>query len=225
MRVARFECQTAHSRKTHTAARSRRIREPGFASCVRLLRKIRGRREGRASGAPAASYAKVESIRVSHHRYAERTGLPCAMVLRFPSCSSRRSGFLSPSSGAMPKHVADLMPASRHQNHTTSPSACLRSSVASKGVHRFPPLTFVTIAKRPSDRGGIRIAINLRLPRRQAQFRKIRNRDRSAAGDGLREPLGIERSRNDFSLTLETTPLPSQVGPARLAQIHIAQPG
>ena len=34
--------------------------------------KLRGRREDRASDAPAASYAKVESIRVSHHRF---TGL------------------------------------------------------------------------------------------------------------------------------------------------------
>ena len=30
---------------------------------------MRGRREDRASDAPAASYAKVESIRVSHHRF------------------------------------------------------------------------------------------------------------------------------------------------------------
>src|ERR1700722_12205941 len=29
----------------------------------------RGRREDRASDAPAASYAKVKSIRVSHHRF------------------------------------------------------------------------------------------------------------------------------------------------------------
>jgi len=29
----------------------------------------RGRRESRALDAPAASYAKVESIRVSHHRF------------------------------------------------------------------------------------------------------------------------------------------------------------
>jgi hypothetical protein len=31
--------------------------------------------------APAASRAKVESTRVSHHRFAETYGIPCAMVL------------------------------------------------------------------------------------------------------------------------------------------------
>jgi hypothetical protein len=33
------------------------------------------------ANAPAASRAKVESTRVSHHRFAEHSGIPCAMVL------------------------------------------------------------------------------------------------------------------------------------------------
>ena len=40
----------------------------------------RGRRECRVFFAPAASRAKVESTRVSHHRHAEHSGIPCAMV-------------------------------------------------------------------------------------------------------------------------------------------------
>src|SRR2546430_3683649 len=46
---------------------------------------------------------------------------------------------------------ANLMPASGHQDHTTSPSARhARSSFAPPLVHRIPCPTSVTIAKRPS---------------------------------------------------------------------------
>jgi len=41
----------------------------------------RGRRECRVFCAPAASRTKVESTRVSHHRSAEQSGIPCATVL------------------------------------------------------------------------------------------------------------------------------------------------
>jgi hypothetical protein len=44
-------------------------------------REIRGRRECRAPNAPAASHAKVESIRVSHHGHTGSPGIPYAMVL------------------------------------------------------------------------------------------------------------------------------------------------
>jgi hypothetical protein len=57
------------------------------------------------TNAPAASRAKYESTRVSPpqvHRL--QTGIPCATVLRFPSCSPRRSGFLAAVTGAMRKH-------------------------------------------------------------------------------------------------------------------------
>ena len=54
----------------------------------------RGRRECRVLAAPAAPCAKVKSTRVSHHRSAKQSGIPCAMVLRFPSCSPRRPGFV-----------------------------------------------------------------------------------------------------------------------------------
>jgi hypothetical protein len=77
--------------------------------------------------------------------------------------------FLSPSPA---DHPADLMPASRHQDHTTSPSAPVSTKAARRSwyqsrrsfseggsasfvlrhcrVHRIPHPTFVTIAKRPS---------------------------------------------------------------------------
>jgi hypothetical protein len=47
--------------------------------------------------------------------------------------------------------LADLMSASRHQDHTTSPAASLAFVLRKKkSVHRIPHSTFVTIAKRPS---------------------------------------------------------------------------
>src|ERR1700722_3734421 len=57
--------------------------------------------------------------------------------------------FLSPSSTEMTS--ANLTPASRRQDHTTSPSAKLRALVRSAArVHRISFPTSVTIASRPS---------------------------------------------------------------------------
>jgi hypothetical protein len=137
--------------------------------------------------APAASCAKVESTRVSHHEYAGNTrhsrtrmvltasfvlspviGLVCHRRLRIWLVRPGWADFAS----------ADLTPASRRQDHTTSPSAAtslvsapfdrsrtfrpaLRSHHALRRcrVHRIPCPTSVTIAKRPSvgrDGGGYR---------------------------------------------------------------------
>src|SRR5260370_13758749 len=63
---------------------------------------------------------------------------------------------LSPSSAVLP---ADLTPASRRQDHTTSPSASARFVKRAARVHRIPRPTSVTIAKRPSvgrDGAGFR---------------------------------------------------------------------
>jgi hypothetical protein len=49
--------------------------------------------------------------------------------------------------------VTGLTPASRRQDHTTSPSAFENAFVFRiESVHRIPHPTFVTIAKRPSVR-------------------------------------------------------------------------
>jgi hypothetical protein len=84
--------------QTQDSAFPRRDRRPGCLSpSVRhVLRK------GRAQGMPGACrtrglVCKRKSIRVSHHRYAGHSGIPCAMVLRFPSRSPRGSAFLPPS--------------------------------------------------------------------------------------------------------------------------------
>src|ERR1700719_72888 len=59
------------------------------------------------------------------------------MVLRLISCSPRRDqACLSPSSALL---LADLTPASRRQNHTTSPSASAPFVKCAARVHRIPP--------------------------------------------------------------------------------------
>ncbi len=62
--------------------------------------------------------------------------------------------FLPPSPAQCESIVANLTPASGRQDHTTSPSASARFVLRASRVHRIPHSTFVTIAKRPSDRGG-----------------------------------------------------------------------
>jgi hypothetical protein len=80
----------------------------------------------------------------------ESSGIPRAMVLRLTSCSPRRPALLPPSPA---DHSANLMPASGHQDHTTSPSASapfVKGALASTASRP----AFVTIAKRPSEWDG-----------------------------------------------------------------------
>jgi hypothetical protein len=119
--------------------------------CLYVLpSKIRGCRECRAPDAPAASCAKVESTRVRNHghtgstRHSLRNGFN-GFLRTLPGDRA----LLSPSPA---DNSANLMPASRHQDHTTSPSAnSALSSVAPLASTASRP-TFVTIAIRPSVR-------------------------------------------------------------------------
>jgi hypothetical protein len=64
---------------------------------------------------------------------------------------------------------ADLTPASRRQNHTTSPSASRTIRQRRQSVHRIPHPTFVTTAKRPSLKGtGWREEVPVICPSAQA---------------------------------------------------------
>ncbi len=71
-----------------------------------------------------------------HTGQREHSGLPCAMALRLTSCSSRRTALLPPLSRELP---ADVMPAPRHQNHTTSPYASGAYVYRALCVHRISP--------------------------------------------------------------------------------------
>jgi hypothetical protein len=51
------------------------------------------------------------------------TGIPCAMALRFPSCSPRRPGFVVTVTPEKRLLLESLTPATGRQDHTTSPYA------------------------------------------------------------------------------------------------------
>ena len=138
----------------------------------------------RAWGMPGARCTRgracsVESTRVSHHG---RTGITrhsrTRMVLTVSFVLSPVIGFLVTVIGVMRSIIANLTPASRRQDHTTSPSA---KSLTTKAARRFwyrsrrsfyrrpisaarlappprpphPVPTSVTIAKRPSQWDGM----------------------------------------------------------------------
>src|SRR6266481_731731 len=125
------------------------------------------------------------------------SGLPCAMVLTASfALSSVTSSFLPPSPRGLQAHPtpgwADIASARLDtsngcQDHTTSPSTAapfvcapanrsrklaLRSPLARRRcrVHRIPRSTSVTIAIRPSARGGTQESIMLFLPNGEAKY-------------------------------------------------------
>ena len=67
------------------------------------------------------------------------------------------------------------MPASGHQNHTTSPSASAPLVLRRRRVHRIPHPTFVTTAKRPSCEGGTVESIKLFLANGEAKYFSLRD--------------------------------------------------
>jgi hypothetical protein len=101
--------------------------------CERFAPKeIRGRGECRVPVAPAASRAVKKGTRVSHHRFTGTPGIPArngfnGFLRALPgdrawlSPSSRGYGWPDPVGPTSPPR--DLTPASRRQDHTTSPSA------------------------------------------------------------------------------------------------------
>jgi hypothetical protein len=66
--------------------------------------------------------------------------------------------------------VTNLTPASGRQNHTTSPSASRALRLCAPPRPPHPASTFVTIAIRPSDRGGTAESIKLILANGEAIY-------------------------------------------------------
>jgi hypothetical protein len=162
-----------------------------------------------AKPAPIASRANEKSTRAKSLQVKPASGIPCAMVLRFPSCSLVSRAFLPPSQAATRLSIAaDLTPASGCQDHTTSPSASPRVRRAQgKSVHRIPRPTLVTIAKRLScrERGTAR-KMRLILAAREAIY-FLRGGWTKRANQSARErqlpPSFRDAPRND-----EVTPPP-----------------
>ncbi|TMK38014.1 MAG: hypothetical protein E6G70_30425 [Alphaproteobacteria bacterium] len=63
-----------------------------------------------------------------------------------------------------------MTPASGRQDHTALPSALMPLVSASPRRPSHPASTFVTIAKRPSYRGGTRESVELICPTAQAKY-------------------------------------------------------
>src|SRR6266702_1778547 len=122
--------------------------------------KIEGAGKAGCSLHPQPRAQSVESTRVSHHRFAEQSSLPSAMVLTF-------SFVLPPSSADC---SANLAPASGRQNHTTSSVRASNVRLTCYRVHRIPHPTFVTIAKRPSCECRTRESVALICPTAQAEY-------------------------------------------------------
>jgi hypothetical protein len=96
--------------------------------------------------------------------WAGSSGIPCATVLTV-------SFALSPGTGCLaPVIVSDLASAPGRQDHTTSPYAQAALVSRGKPIHRIPAPRVVTIAMRPSWRGGMGKRIVLICPTRQADY-------------------------------------------------------
>jgi hypothetical protein len=120
---------------------SRPLQSEGAGNAGRPMRPI-----------AACAVVVVEGTRVSQVTPVT-PGIPRAMVLRLISCSPRRPGFLAT--------VAPEKLASQELDASVGASgphafAVRLSAVRYRRirVHRIPPPTFVTIAKRPSRGGG-----------------------------------------------------------------------
>ena len=134
------------SRKTPFAI-SRHVR-PRFASKLPhpLKQRAQGKPDARYTRSLACKSRKTHTS-ISPRSHRSQSGIPCAMVLTAYIV-------LSPAIGlSCHRHreslTADLTPASRRQDHTTSPSASVpfvHSTSASTASHP----AFVTIASRPS---------------------------------------------------------------------------
>jgi len=138
-----FTFQTA----TDTASRSRGLMCPSFAGNFPCPPSEGAGNAGRPMR-PIAACAEVvvESTRVSQVTPAS-PGIPRAMVLRLIARSPGDRAFLPPSP---PRSLlpGSLMPASGHQDHTTSPSASTPFVIGASASTASRP-AFVTIASRP----------------------------------------------------------------------------
>ena len=130
-------------RTSDTPSRPRDALRPSNSSSLTL--KWRAQGMPGAKPAPIASRANEKSTRAKSlqvkpfNRHSLRDGFTVSFVL-----SPGNRAFLPPSPvGSSP---TGLMSASRHQDHTASPSALPAFVFASRSVHRIPRSTLVTIA-------------------------------------------------------------------------------
>src|ERR1700730_4519325 len=119
----------------------------------------------------ACAMSVVERTRVSQVT-PESPGIPRAMVYNLYPCSPRRPAFLPPSP-LRSLLLKNLTPASRCQDHTTSPSASHAVRYRRIRVHRIPPRVRDD-REPPLEWDGTAGDIKVIWVERQAKFRKIR---------------------------------------------------
>src|SRR5258706_2176264 len=111
------------------------------ARCARVVQELSALGKQRAWGMPGARCTRsracsVVSTRVSHHGRTGTPGIPARNGFNgFLRALPGDRALLSPSSALL---LADLTPASRRQDHTTSPSASARFVKHAARVHRIP---------------------------------------------------------------------------------------
>jgi hypothetical protein len=126
-----------------------RILAARYARAIpKILTPNRGRGECRVPAHPQPRVQSVESTRVSHHRSATTPGIPARNGFNgFLRALPGDRALLSPSPAdiGVPGPIgptspsANLTPASRRQDHTTSPSAVSALVRSAACVHRIPP--------------------------------------------------------------------------------------
>ena len=91
-----------------------------------------------------------------NHRFSQNTGIPCAMGYGLYAVSSVRRAFCPPSPARLV--TCELDPSIGGSGQRDFAVRIERVRLARRHVHRIPPPTFVTIAKRPSwmERDGER---------------------------------------------------------------------
>ncbi len=140
---------------------------PGL--CMACLRKQRAQETPGASRTRSL-VCKVESTRVSHHRFGrDHPAFPAQWFYGLFRTLPGDRAFLPPSS-LRSLLLRNLTPASGRQDHTTSPSAFARSSSARQASTASRFQTSVTIAKRPSCGGGTRGDVSLICGKEKAEY-------------------------------------------------------
>ena len=136
---------------------SRRDICPSFANSSRPLHeRARGMPGAQCTRSLVCAYIGSKyAHQYSQRRHRKHPAFPTQWFYSFLRALPGDHRFVDPVIRATRWHLANLTPASGRQNHTASPSApdaLVSRAVAATASH----LTFVTIAKRPSCRGGTR---------------------------------------------------------------------
>jgi hypothetical protein len=142
-----LDCFVARAPRNDAELHSRGVKRPSYYK--QLPSCIRGRRECRAPAAPVALRAKIKSTQASHHghtgdiRHSPRNGFN-GLLRGLPGDRA----FLPPSPRNA-KHCRELIPASRYQDATTSPSATRAFVSCACYVHRISCPTFCDDRETP----------------------------------------------------------------------------